>query len=96
MALILLVDDDRVVRLTFSAKLRHRGHRVVEADGGEQALTFVARETPDLVVTDVMMPGMDGWGLVCSLRSLPTMALVPVLSVTSLFIRCPGQISRRR
>lgn len=84
MALILLVDDDRVVRLAFGAKLRAKGHRVIEAEGGEQALAFVAEETPDLVVTDVVMPGMDGWALVRALRSQPSMALVPVLFLTGL------------
>lgn len=84
MAFILLVDDDAIIRLAFGAKLRARGHRVAEAKGGAEALALVVQETPDLVVTDVMMPEMDGWALVRTLRSLPPMALVPVLFLTDL------------
>ncbi len=84
MVLILLIDDDAIVRQVFGAKLRARGHRVVDAPGGEQALVFVGQETPDLIVTDVQMPVMDGWSLVRTLRGLPHMALVPVIFLTEL------------
>ena len=61
MAAILIVDDEPSARLTLGLLLRHRGHRVHEADSVEAATRALGRETYDVVVTDLRMP--DGLGL---------------------------------
>jgi CheY-like chemotaxis protein len=63
-AQILVVDDDRAFCETIAKCLAQRGYDVVCADGGETAAEAIAERKPDLIVTDVMMPGMDGIDLI--------------------------------
>jgi len=63
-AQILVVDDDRAFCETIAKCLAQRGYDVVCADGGEAAAEAIAEQKPDLIVTDVMMPGMDGIDLI--------------------------------
>jgi len=81
MARILVVDDDLTVREVLASYLRARGHDVVEAGDGEQALREMRAAAADLVVLDVMLPGIDGLE-VC--RRLRTMGDVPVIMLTAL------------
>src|SRR5205814_9786358 len=60
------------------------GYKVVVASNGAEALQAVSDWTPDVIVTDVMMPVMDGWGLVRRLRATSRFALVPVIFLTML------------
>ena len=60
MATILLVEDDPNQRLLYSEELARGGHEVVTATDGNEALYSLDRRTPDLVVMDISMPGMDG------------------------------------
>ncbi len=64
--------------------LERRGHTVISADNGEDALARCIEEVPALIVTDVNMPKMDGWALVKALRARPETALVPVVFLTAL------------
>jgi class 3 adenylate cyclase len=64
--------------------LEVRGYVVDRAHSGEQALGRLAERQPDLVVSDILMPGMDGFELVRRLRAAPATALLPVILVTSL------------
>jgi len=63
-AQILVVDDDRAFCETIAKCLAQRGYDVVCADGGEAAAEAIEERKPDLIVTDVMMPGMDGIDLI--------------------------------
>ena len=60
MATILLVEDDPNQRILYSEELARGGHEVVTATDGNEALYSLDRQTPDLVVMDISMPGMDG------------------------------------
>jgi CheY-like chemotaxis protein len=84
MARILLVDDDPDILKLTGTVLRHAGHDVQTAEDGRQAFDMALRDRPHLVVTDIMMPKMDGWGLVRWLRAHPQTAFVPVIFLTSL------------
>jgi two-component system cell cycle sensor histidine kinase/response regulator CckA len=79
MATILVVDDRAANREIARATLDHGGHQVIEAFDGQQALTLAKSSHPDLVLTDVLMPGMDGYQFVRALRGDPATAGIPVL-----------------
>lgn len=73
---ILLVDDDRTLLGFLSEFLQHEEHTVLSAESGAEALRVLYRERPDLVVLDLMMPGMDGWELVARLRELADLPII--------------------
>ena len=81
---ILVVDDQRAIAEMISGLLRNLGYEVVTALDGASALERVREAAPDLVVSDIMMPGMDGYELCRRLRAEPATALLPVILVTSL------------
>jgi CheY-like chemotaxis protein len=84
-AKILIVDDDPWIVRMVTTVLEKRGHRVVTAADGEDGLARAMElPHPDLIITDVMMPKMDGWALVRGLRARPEFALVPVIFLTAL------------
>lgn len=67
---ILVIDDDKDVRDLVCLLLESRGYEATAAPGGKQALESVRLSPPDLVITDVVMPDMDGFEVLLSLRSL--------------------------
>ena len=81
---ILIVDDDPWILRMVSTLLEKRGYAITTASDGEEALVRAEEMRPDLLVTDVMMPKMDGWELVRALRARPHLALIPVLFLTAL------------
>ncbi len=83
MAAILVVDDEPLSRQLVGAALSAVGHQVRFATNGRDALAQASQHPPDLVVTDVIMPEMDGWAFVRSLRSVKTTSLVPVIFLTA-------------
>ena len=81
---ILLVDDDADIRLIAEISLSSLGGwQVVQAASGAEALDLASRERPDLILLDVMMPGMDGPTTLKSLRTLPGLEETPVIFVTA-------------
>ena len=83
MATVLIADDDAAVRRLLSAVLRPRGHTILEAGNGEQALELAGSSNPQLIVSDLMMPTMDGYELVRRLRIEPRTAQTPVIFLTA-------------
>jgi len=81
---ILVVDDQRANVEMLAELLRSRGYLVDGVFDGEAALQKVAEMKPDLVISDIRMPGMDGYELTQRLRADPATALLPVVLVTSL------------
>ena len=81
---ILLVDDDPWILRMVSTVLEKRGYVIMTAADGAEALRRAAEHTPDLVITDVMMPGMDGWTFVKNLRAQTRFSFVPVIFLTAL------------
>lgn len=77
---ILLVEDELLIRLSLSEELRDQGYRVVEACSADEALVMLEASTPDLIITDVRMPGsIDGMGLLAVVRrSFPTLPVIVV------------------
>ena len=83
-AKLLVVDDTPNNVKLLADILGVKGYRVVTAASGEEALAKVAAEAPDLVLLDVMMPGLSGYDVLRRLRADPSTALLPVVLVTSL------------
>jgi DNA-binding response OmpR family regulator len=80
---ILLVDDDPAILRLLDVNFRMEGFDVDAAAHGEEALATAARQTPDVVVLDLMMPGMDGREILRRLREDPATADVPALFLTA-------------
>lgn len=76
---VIVADDDPSVLWFFSGLLREAGARVIEAIDGQQALVAALRDTPDLIVADILMPRLDGLGLCRALRRDPLLDSVPVI-----------------
>ena len=91
MSTILVVDDEPDQRFLLRRIFERAGHEVSDASNGAAALQAVRASAPDLVVTDVMMPVMDGVELIRCLRGDPATADIPVLAAsgdTHLCRRC--------
>lgn len=81
---ILIVDDEPAILRMVESLLARRGHVVEQAKDGAEGLKKALRNKPDLVITDVLMPEMDGWAFVRALRSHQELSLVPVIFLTAL------------
>jgi len=82
-ARVLIADDNADMREYLTNLLQTSGYQVSDVDDGQRALEAVRAATPDLVISDVMMPGMDGLQLVAALRAEPRTAAVPVLLLSA-------------
>lgn len=83
-ARILVVEDDDAIHDLLERILELHSYTAIHAHDGQEALNLVATEQPDLVVSDVLMPGMNGMELCWRLKSNPETALLPLLLMTSL------------
>ena len=83
-ARILIVDDERHNRQLLEVMLAQEGFQLRLASGGEEALTMVADEAPDLILLDVMMPGMDGYQVATRIKSDPATQHIRIIMLTAL------------
>jgi CheY-like chemotaxis protein len=85
MARVLVVDDEADIREVVRLNLELDGHEVLEASGGAQALDAARQELPDLLVLDVMMPGIDGWAVLAEMKADEgsELAHIPVIMLTA-------------
>jgi CheY-like chemotaxis protein len=82
MRAILLVEDDEALRSALTQTLALDGFEVLAAPDGTQALRLLAQRTPDLVITDVNMPGVGGLPLAAALSTYPRFVHIPVLLIS--------------
>ncbi len=80
---ILLVEDFDDTRLMMKMWLEKRGYRVVEAETGEEAITLAQQEAPDLIIMDVMMPGMNGLDATQRIRQYQALRRTPIVAVSA-------------
>ena len=80
---LLVIDDDPSLLLAVSETLRAEGYEVVTARRGAEAMVRVAENLPDLIISDIRMPGMDGYSLVRNLRASPRSRLIPIVFLTA-------------
>jgi DNA-binding response OmpR family regulator len=82
-AKVLLVDDEDMLRRVMKDLLEQEGYQVIEAKDGVEALDQVDRYAPDIIVLDLNLPGLDGYGVLSHLRSRPATAGIPVVVLTA-------------
>ena len=87
---ILVVDDDKILRTVLKHTLEQQGYQVTVAGSGKEALVLFEKDTPDIVVSDVSMPGMDGFDFCRQLRSQPSGQLIPFI-----FLSARGKLDDR-
>jgi CheY-like chemotaxis protein len=83
MTRILVIDDERLLRAPVASVLRHAGYEVDCAGSGEEALQLLESARPDLILLDLMMPGMGGLGFLRRLRADERWAAVPVIVLSA-------------
>lgn len=95
-ALVLLVEDDRAGREMYAFSLEHAGFRVEQAHNGLQALEKAFELGPDIIVTDLAIPGIDGLQLCKRLREDPRTQSVPIIGITGFehFVADPSRATR--
>jgi diguanylate cyclase (GGDEF)-like protein/PAS domain S-box-containing protein len=84
-ATILIVDDHVLNREFLMTLLGYGGHRLLEASNGAEGLKMVSAERPDLVISDILMPNMDGYEFVTRMHSNPETAHVPIIFYTATY-----------
>jgi CheY-like chemotaxis protein len=80
---ILVVDDSADIRHMIRFTLEALGQNVVEAPDGESAVLIAEETSPDLILMDLSMPGLDGFGATSAIRKLPSMAGVPIIAISA-------------
>lgn len=79
---ILIIEDDPEERLILGRELRKEGYIVYESPTGEEGLKVFKEDKPDLVILDVMLPGIDGWEVLKRIKKGPLSRKVPVMMLT--------------
>ncbi|MBN1759240.1 MAG: response regulator [Chitinispirillaceae bacterium] len=90
---IVLIDDEKLIRITTSMLLKHNGFEVFTAENGEKGLTVISEQTPDIVLLDIMMPGMDGWEVFRTLRKNEKTKSLNIIIFTACDLPVPDDIS---
>lgn len=84
MATLLIVDDEPQVRKLLETLLQYEGYHTLSVGSGEEALALVAEQPPDLILLDIMMPGMDGFEVANQLKGNPATANIPIIMLSAL------------
>jgi DNA-binding response OmpR family regulator len=82
-ARVLVVDDEAPIRLLCRVNLEAEGMEVLEAADGPAGLEAALRERPDVILLDVMMPGLDGWRVAEELVENPQTSAIPIIFLTA-------------
>jgi len=83
MTKVLVIDDEAPIRLLCRVNLEAEGMTVYEAGDGPNGLERAREQRPDIVLLDVMMPGLDGWGVAEQLLEDPETAAIPIIFLTA-------------
>lgn len=83
MARVLVVEDDHVIRELLVVNLKMEGHEAVTAVDGSEALRAVADRAPDVVLLDMMLPGVDGWEVAARLKGDEVTRSIPIIALSA-------------
>lgn len=81
---ILVVEDDKFLRELIAQKLLKEGYDIVQAVDGEKGLKSVKDEKPDLVLLDLILPGIDGFEVLAKVKEDPVLSAVPIIILSNL------------
>ncbi len=81
---ILIIEDDKFLRELIAQKLIKEGYDIAEAIDGEKGIKAVGEEKPDLVLLDLILPGIDGFEVLTKIKEDPKIAQVPVIILSNL------------
>jgi DNA-binding response OmpR family regulator len=81
---ILIVEDDRFLRELIARKLKNEGFEVLEAVDGEEGFKRIKEEKPDLVLLDLILPGIDGFEVLARMKEDPVLVSIPVIILSNL------------
>jgi len=82
---ILVIEDEKAVRENISTLLTEEGYGVLLAKNGEEGLSTARAENPDLIICDIMMPGIDGYSVLVELSKDPSTSSIPFIFLTAKF-----------
>jgi CheY-like chemotaxis protein len=80
---ILIVDDESLMHVLYRRPLQQAGYELLTASSGQEALEVASREAPQLIIMDIMMPGMDGLSTIRTLRASEAGQKIPVIVATA-------------
>jgi two-component system cell cycle response regulator DivK len=83
MSKILLVEDNEMNRDMLSRRLLKKGFELVMAEDGEQAIEVARSQTPELILMDISLPGLDGWEATRRLKAMPETQAIPIIALTA-------------
>jgi len=83
MATLLVIEDEAPLRANLVRILTAEGYRVIAAADGDEGVRRAREDRPDLVICDILMPRLDGYGVLASLRSQPETAALPFIFLTA-------------
>jgi DNA-binding response OmpR family regulator len=81
---ILVIEDDKFLRELISQKILKEGYDIAEAVDGEKGIEAVKKEMPDLVLLDLILPGIDGFEVLARIKADPSVAQIPVIILSNL------------
>jgi len=81
---VLIVEDDKFLRELISQKLLKEGYDIAETVDGEKGLETVKKEKPDLVLLDLILPGINGFDVLTKIKEDPSLAQIPVIILSNL------------
>jgi two-component system, cell cycle sensor histidine kinase and response regulator CckA len=84
LARVLIVDDERANRQLLEAMLAPEGYQLITAASGEEALSLIQTDAPDIILLDIMMPGMSGYQLTARIKGRVATRSIPIIMVTAL------------
>jgi DNA-binding response OmpR family regulator len=81
---ILIVEDDKFLRELITKKLKDEGYETVGAGDGEEGLDKAKKESPDMVLLDLILPGIDGFEVLSKIKDDPALSSIPVVILSNL------------
>jgi DNA-binding response OmpR family regulator len=84
MSKVLIIEDDQFLRELIGQKLIREGYEVVEAVDGEKGLDSVKKSSPNLVLLDLILPGIDGFEVLTEIKKDPNLSAIPVIILSNL------------
>jgi CheY-like chemotaxis protein len=83
-AKILVVDDDAISLELMEAMLVPNGYEIITANDGSKAVAIIVEQKPDLILLDIMMPGLDGYSTLTKIKENKTISKIPVVMLTAM------------